>query len=64
VQLVEIIEADIDIKSIAPVIFDALVIDMASGRKILYAIGSTAKRRWGSDLFVRLNPNLVLERGI
>jgi hypothetical protein len=45
VQLVEIIEADIDIKATAPVTFDALVDDMASGRKALDAIGSAAERR-------------------
>jgi len=33
-QLVKIIEADIDIKSTAPMILDALVDDMAAGRKV------------------------------
>ena len=44
VQLVKIIEADINIKATAPMIFDAFVDDVASGRKILDTIGSTAQR--------------------
>src|SRR5262249_21998633 len=45
VQLVEVIKADIDIKATAPMIFDAFVDDIATGRKILYTIGATAERR-------------------
>ena len=44
VQFVKIIDADIDIKTTAPMIFDALVDDMASGRKIFDTIRSAAKR--------------------
>jgi len=44
-QLVKIIETDIDIKTTAPMIFDALVDDIMSGGKILDTIGSAAKRR-------------------
>src|SRR5262249_28005131 len=45
VQLVKIIEADINIKATAPMILDAFVDDVASGRKILDAIRSAAERR-------------------
>ena len=45
VQLVEVIKAYIDIKATTPMIFDALVDDMAAGRIIVDAIGSTAERR-------------------
>jgi hypothetical protein len=39
-QLIEIVDADIDVQTIAPIVLDALVDDIATGREFLDALGA------------------------
>ena len=44
-QLVEVVAADVDVEAFAPMVLDALVDDVATGRELLDAIGAAAERR-------------------